>query len=106
MIRRLLFRGPAPAADRVATEAEAQRAYRLVLDEARVERIQELERQLAAERAENERLRNELRIARVVERIPQWMDAHHQIRAARLDGMKTSVVPASLVRKLVKGHRR
>lgn len=43
MIRRLLFRGPAPAAARMETEAEAQRAFRLALDEARCERIAELE---------------------------------------------------------------
>lgn len=49
---RWLFRGPAPAADRLATELEAQRAYHAAVDEARLERIAELERALEAANTE------------------------------------------------------
>lgn len=106
MIRRLLFRGPAPAADRAATEAEAQRAYREALDEARRERIAELERLLAAERAENVRLRAKLRVGEVMAGTEEWM--RRPARAARnLDTEITSVVPADVLRRAAaKGRHR
>jgi hypothetical protein len=106
VIRRLLFRGPAPAADRAATEAEAQRAYREALDEARRERIAELERDLAAERAENIQLRAKLRVANHLAGAQEWMRA--PARAARnLDVEITSVVPADVLRRAAaKGRHR
>jgi hypothetical protein len=105
MIRRLLFRGPAPREARAETEAEAQRAYRKALDEARCERIAELEQRLALAVTEIVQLRAKLRVAQHVAGAQEWMRA--PARAARnLDPELTSVVPASLIRKPEKGRRR
>ena len=105
MIRRLRFLGAAPRAARAETEAEAQRAIRLAVDEARLQRIAELEHALAEERAENIRLRAKLRVAEFVQHAPQWMAGPD--RAARnLDFDITSVIPSSLIRRPAKGRHR
>lgn len=121
MIRRWLFRGPAPAADRALTEREAladlrsaeieqglrsQVAYLGALLEARGERVAELEQHLVAERAKVVRLEADLRIARTVGAIPLPWESNHTLRAQHLDGMKTSVVPSALIRKAAKGRHR
>ena len=105
MIRRLLFRGPAPAADRREVEAEAQRDIRRAATEAQAQRIDELERQLAERDAQIIRLTARLRVAEVVQDTPRWMDA--KARAARnLDTEITSVVPADVLRRAVQKARK
>jgi len=88
-----------------ALEAEAQRAYREAIDEARRERIAELERERDEARAEVIRLRARLRVAEIVRDTPAWMGA--PARAARnLDPDLTVVVPSSVIRRGVKGRHR
>lgn len=105
MIRRWLFRGPAPAADRARTEAEAQRDVRRAATEAQAQRIEELERLVAERDAQIIRLTARLRVAEVVEHTTRWMD--RPARAARIaDPDLTSVVPVSAIRRPEKGRHR
>jgi hypothetical protein len=99
------FRGPAPAAARAATEAEAQRDARRAATEALEQQVEALKQQLAERDALIVRLTARLRVAEVVEHTTQWMKA--PARAARnLDPDLTSVVPASLIRKPERGRHR
>jgi hypothetical protein len=113
VIRRWLFRGPAPAADRKATEREALADLRsaeieqqLRADNAGLKRmLAERDATIAERDAQIIRLTARLRVAEVVQDTTQWMRA--PARAARnLDAGITSVVPASLIRKPEKGRHR
>lgn len=70
------------------------------------EALADAQRQLAEEKQARAVEVAQLRAALAVALLPQWMASNPKIRAQRLDGMKTSVVPASLLRKAAKGRHR
>lgn len=106
MIRRWLFRGPAPAADRAATEAEARRDFLEALIEAKDDRIRELTARVAELEATSVEQARQLRIARTVAAVPQWMSEDSRNRTKRLDDMTTAVVSSEVVRRAAQRARR
>jgi hypothetical protein len=85
-------------------------AERLDLESFRVEGLREAladaQRQLAAEKAARAVEVGQLKTALAVALLPSWMASNPAIRSKRLDDMPTSVVPASLIRRAVKGRHR
>lgn len=70
------------------------------------EALADAQRQLAEEKAARAVEVGQLKTALAVALLPSWMASNPAIRSKRLDDMPTSVVPASLIRRAVKGRHR
>lgn len=114
MIRRLFFRlllaRRGRASKPVVDDPVRLIGEQLDLQGFRVEGLREAladaQRALAEERQARALEVAQLRAALAVALLPQWMANSPKIRTARLDGMKTSVVPSALIRKAAKGRHR